>query len=316
MLKRIVVTNYRGESMDYYIKNCQSNPDNLPNWKPPETSGMIITSIDGLGPVKANINMTELTTTDGSKYNSARLTNRNIVIKGYFASASSIENARLLSYKYFPIKKKVTIRVETDNRTVETDGYVESNEPDIFSKQSGVQISIVCEKSFFRDVSADGRQLIQFSNILPLFEFEFGLDIGEEIEFGDIEVQRESVILYSGDVETGFKLNIRCMGDVENVIIMNDLTGEMLKLNTNKLFPIAGTASFIDGDEIVINTHQGEKSVYLYRSGHIYNIINLLDKNPTWFVLQPGENLFSYTATTGVMDIRFSLDVQNNFEGV
>ena len=139
MFKKVTITNYRGESVEYLIEGVNVADNN----------GLLITDIDGLGPVKANINMTKLATADGGIYNSARLGNRNIVIKAKFTNATSIEEARLSSYQFFPIKKKVTFKIETDNRVAITEGYVESNTPNPFSEESDVQISILCESAFF-----------------------------------------------------------------------------------------------------------------------------------------------------------------------
>lgn len=175
MLKRVTITNYRGESVRYEIKEAMANISEDPDWTSPETAGLLITEIDGLGPAKANINLTELTSTDGGFFNSARLSSRNIVISGRFMHADSIEEARLLSYKFFPIKSKVTIKVETDNRTGVTTGYVESNEPVIFSKECETQVSIICESPFF-----DGEKI-------------------EEALFYDTEKQ----ITYDGDADNG-----------------------------------------------------------------------------------------------------------------
>lgn len=125
-------------------------PPYYPNSGKEIESGLLITSIDGLGPSKASINMSEYAAIDGQSFNSARLSGRNIVIHALYSDVNnSIEEARLLSYKMFPIKSKVKIKAIADNRTVETEGYVESNEPDIFSKRSGCQISILCEDAYF-----------------------------------------------------------------------------------------------------------------------------------------------------------------------
>lgn len=202
MLKRVIITNSFGESMEYVIDGVQAeNP-----------SGLIITSIDGLGPVKANINMVDLATNDGSKYNSARLSSRNIVIKAIFTHASSIEEARLLSYKYFPIKSKVHISIETDNRVADTDGYVESNEPDIFSKQSGCQISIICENPYF-----DGGEVnYLFGDTIPLFKFAFG---NGSLDQRLIKISEDTTptagreFIYGGDVEAGIEMNINLLTD-------------------------------------------------------------------------------------------------------
>ena len=66
---------------------------------------------------------------DGSIFASARATERNIVLTLILLPIPSIESVRQKTYSFFPIKKAVTLLVETDNRLVETTGYVESNEP-------------------------------------------------------------------------------------------------------------------------------------------------------------------------------------------
>lgn len=157
-------------------------PDSDPDteWGAEDTSGLLITSIDGLGPVKGTINMVDLPTTDGGVFNSARLSTRNIVIKGLFTNATSIEDARLLSYKYFPVKKKVHLKIVTDNRTVETDGYVESNEPVIFDQGCGCQISILCENPYFN---------------------------GDEIVSSFNASESPKSIIYTGDSDTGIEMS-------------------------------------------------------------------------------------------------------------
>lgn len=67
MIKSVTVTNYLGESLKMELTN-------------PYDSGIAITDITGIGPGKADINVTELTSSDGSLYNSARLGTRNIVM--------------------------------------------------------------------------------------------------------------------------------------------------------------------------------------------------------------------------------------------
>ena len=91
MIKSVKVTNYMGESLTIPL---------IWNDGPFE-----IEKIEGLGPPKANINTTEIATNDGSKFNSARSTERNIVLYLILHGAPTIEDARHLSYKYFPVKK-------------------------------------------------------------------------------------------------------------------------------------------------------------------------------------------------------------------
>ena len=160
MIKSITVTNYLGDSIKLDLAR-------------PELSGFAVTSITGLGPGKATINTSEITTTDGGLFNSARLPVRNIVISLRYMWWNSIEDSRQRSYKYFPIKKQVSLLIETDNRIVETSGYVESNDPTIFSKESGSDISIICPDPFFY---SGGTVTTKFDGVESQFEFPFEND--------------------------------------------------------------------------------------------------------------------------------------------
>lgn len=109
MIRAVTVTNYLGESKTFELAF-------------PESSGFVVQSISGLGPSKADINMTEISTNDGSLYNSARVNSRNIVMSLKLMFNPQIEDARHETYKYFPIKKRVRLLIETDNRICETYG--------------------------------------------------------------------------------------------------------------------------------------------------------------------------------------------------
>lgn len=152
MIKNIRITNRYGEVLKI----------NLDDVEP--VSGLFVTEIKGLGPVKASINMTDIATQDGAKYNSARAEKRNIVL-GLRYLTNDVEQARHLTYKYFPLKEPITFYVETGTRQAEIVGYVESNEPNIFSQESDAQISILCDEPYFKDVSDYGIQEIQISTI-------------------------------------------------------------------------------------------------------------------------------------------------------
>lgn len=164
MIKSITVTNYLGESLKIELAR-------------PDLSGFVVQSITGLGPGKATINTTEVSTSDGGLFNSARMSKRNIVIslRYYYGSDMTIEELRHLSYKYFPIKRKITLYIETDARTAEIEGYVEVNDPDIFSKNEGADISIICPDPYF--YSAGESNVTEFSGVETLFEFPFENDI-------------------------------------------------------------------------------------------------------------------------------------------
>lgn len=306
MLKKVIITNYLGKSVEYSFDNPTLE----------DSSGLLITEIDGLGPVKANVNMTQLATADGDIFNSSRLNGRNIVIKARFTYANTIEEARLLSYKFFPIGHKLTFHIETDNRIAETEGYVESNEPDIFSDESDMQVSVLCESPWFLSVDEDGRQQTNFSNVVAMFEFPFQ-NLGHDpvTEFGRIINKKESTVYYDGDAETGCRIEIHAIGNVEMVTIYNVKTGDKMIIDTNKLETLTGH-KLISGDTVIINTVKGNKFINLIREGETINILNVLGKDAEWFQLVKGDNLFAYTAEYGEANIQFMVETQILFEGV
>lgn len=304
MIKNVTVTNHLGESLTMELTQ-------------PDRSGFTVRSIDGLGPVKATVNMTEGGSVDGTSYNSARAGGRNIVIKLGFMMDPSIEHARLKSYRYFPIKKRVTLTIETDTRTLETFGWVESNQPDIFSPDSTGVISIVCTDSYFYSPGEDGLSTTAFYSIEPRFEFPFGNEslATKLLEMSSVENGVERQIFYEGDAEVGINIVLRATGPATNVTIHNVGTRESMTINTAKLAVITGSA-IIAQDEIFISTIKGSKSIWLLRAGVYTNILNTLETNVDWFTLTKGVNVFAYEAATGVSNLQFTITNRVLYEGV
>ena len=164
MIKKVIITNYLGESIEFELTN-------------PYKTGIYVSSITGLGPGKASINTTDIATDDGSIFNSARSEQRNIVMELGFMQVpgitDTIEDARQLTYKFFPKKKPLRFYILTDNRELEIYGYTESNEPDIFSKDEKTQISIICPDPLFYSAGEGGTHETVFNGVDFLFEFAF-----------------------------------------------------------------------------------------------------------------------------------------------
>lgn len=170
MIRNIKIINYKNEEVTIDINSSYS-------------SGFNIRQIDGLGPVKANIVTTKNVTSDGDIYNSARADKRNIVLTLGFdirtnLGLNMIEDVRHKSYQFFPLKSLVKINIETDKRTLYTYGYVESNEPNIFSNDETAQISVICPDSYF---TSENERNFSLDQIKPLFKFPF------EVRADDLE---------------------------------------------------------------------------------------------------------------------------------
>lgn len=302
MIKLITITNHLGESLTIELTN-------------PEKSGFAIKKIDGLGPVKADINFTELATNDGAIDNSARLESRNIVMELIFFEKPTIEDTRLLSYKYFPIKRNISFYIETENRKCKISGRVEKNDPEIFSDQEGCQISIMCSVPYFYSIGDDNEVI--FYGTRPLFEFPFSNESLTEklIEFGSIENKTEGSVYYDGDSEVGVIMKIHSVGEANGLSIYNMDTREILSIDDQKLIDLVGDG-IMAGDDIIINTNRGSKGIWLVRKGITTNILNSLNKPISWFRLSKGINNFAYTAKSGLSNLQFRIGYDTLYEGV
>ncbi len=307
MIYSFKITNDLGESMLLTLTR-------------PEASGLIINSVDGLGPPKATINTTEVVTWDGSFFNSARAQQRNIVFHLRYMWHPLIEDARHKSYKYFPLKSKVDIEVITDRRHLHTFGYVESNQPNIFSKESGGDISIICPDSYWSSLET---AITDFSSIDAAFEFPFSNESLTEklILFGEIVISQEEIIRYEGEVETGVIITIVVGGETNMVDIINVRTREEMHIDTDIIAQITGQTSpsgygLFSGDVIKISTIKGDKYATLLREGTTYNIRNALGLFPPWFTIVRGDNSFAYRTETDLPTLLFSLEAYDLYEGV
>mgnify|MGYP003299574653 CR=1 FL=1 len=291
MIKSITVTNHLNESIELVLTR-------------PDLSGFSVLSVEGLGPVVATINTTELATGDGGVFNSAKLSQRNITMDLLFEDIyESVEDIRLKSYKYFPVKKKITLLVETDRRLASIEGYVESNEPTMFSSRCGCQISIICPNPLFTD--AKGRQVTSFSVLEPLFEFPFGIS-SDGVEMGNLIKETVKIIPYDGDADAGMTIHITAVDTASGIILDNLSTGGSMRINT----------IMSAGDEIVITTSKGKKSIIRIRNGIKTNILNLMSRNVEWFTLSKGDNIFKYSANSGVNNIDVTIENDVLYSGV
>lgn len=301
MIHSVTVTNYLGEELSINLRN-------------PEETGLAITKIEGIGPGKADVNTTELATNDGSLFNSSRVTERNIVIDITLFPKDTIEESRHRTYKYFPLKQMLTLVIETDTRRCAIDGYVESNEPDIFSQQESLQISIICPNPFFRSVTASK---VLFYGVDPLFKFPFSNESLTEklIEFGHINHYTDRNIVYDGDSETGMTIKMHASGSVKNITIYKIQTRESMKIYTDKIETLTG-APLNQGDDLVITTVNKQQSIKLIRNGKEINVLNALDRKSTWLKLTKGENVFAYSAEEGLPNLEFYIEYNILYAGV
>lgn len=115
----------------------------------PNDDPIQVRNIEGLGPVKADIKTTPFATGRGVLYQGGNTGFRNIVLtlglNPDFAVYPSMATLRQILYRYLLPEQRTKLRFYSDEiPTVEIEGYVESFEPNIFSEDPEVVVSIIC----------------------------------------------------------------------------------------------------------------------------------------------------------------------------
>lgn len=107
-----------------------------------------IRGMDGIGPVKASITTQAYGSQDGEYLSAVTVGKRNIVLTiGYNPDwvTETVSSLRQKLYAYFQTRQEVKLRFfRDDNPAVEIAGWVESCEPNIFSQDPQMEVSIIC----------------------------------------------------------------------------------------------------------------------------------------------------------------------------
>lgn len=274
----ITVTNSRGENL-----RLTQNKD------------YAVINVEGLQPPVVAFGSSANATSDGETINSTKVQARNLVV--YIVIQGDIEENRLKLYKYFQLKKKIKISCKNGRRDVSIEGYVETAECGQFTNREMMQVSIICPNPYWEDVKAI---TTVFGDITALFEFPFSLTAAGA-EFSTLTANQRKNIINEGDVDTGIVMEIFTNGTVVNPIFYDVLKGQHMGFNM----------TLQSGDKLVINTNMGQKSIYLERNGARTNAIGYMEPTSDWLIMEPGDNIFTYSADSGAtyMQLTFTTAV-------
>lgn len=240
-----------------------------------------VIGIDGLNPPNALINSSSVVGRDGSKFQSSKLAERNLVLT--IRINGDVERNRLNLYRYFKAKRWHKIYYKNGSRDVFIEGYVETIASNLFTSDQTMQISIVCHDPYFKSVDEIYSDI---STVLSMFAFPFAIE--DPIPFSVLEKDRIVNIVNDGESDTGLIISITATGSVSNPKIYNNNTGEFFGFDID----------MVEGDLVTINTNRGEKSITLTRDGVDHNIISNVSRDSTWLALETGDNQFTYVTDT------------------
>jgi hypothetical protein len=253
---------------------------------------MHIRNIEGIGPVKSEIAMAPFALARGEFDQGSSTGSRNIVLNlgmnPLLSAGETMTALRHQVYRYFMPEIKVTLTFSSDELPdVYIDGVVESLEPNIFSQDPEMQISIICARPDFIDPT---EQTVGPNN---------ADDYSTEIE-------------YSGSVSTGFVAEIHNTsaiynGDLEvkneNGPFKFDLIANGLTINSDRFFRL-----------ITVPTNRRLQYVDESSGDVGSSLMGRMWKGSSWPELMPGTNDFRIIAEpTGP---QWTLTYHNRYGGL
>lgn len=248
-------------------------------------SRFVVEDIQGLNPPKANINMSNIYGMDGSRFDSAFLSARNLVITMMLRGDQEVSRQEL--YRFLNTKEWLRFYFENQNRKVYIDGYVETTEDDMFVQKQRLMASIVCPDPFFRAVD---ETVIDLSYSQSEFVFPFAIDMNDPIELGSYETYRRTTVFNESTNDLPFELEITTREPLPSfswfaVSIVQ--TGERVGFQAN-------TIAFNPGDVIRVNTDPSAPSMTMEAGGVVYNKIPNMTPGGTFYQIHPGANEFDF----------------------
>lgn len=274
MLTQVVATNAQGLTLTLPLEDT--------------SGGISIQNIDGLGPVKATIVSSSFAATDGVQYLSAKREPRNLVFKlGLVPDPffETVANVRRRLYSFFMPKTNVDLQFTDDEGLiVNISGMIETCEPDIFSKDPALNVSITCFKPEFIDPTL--------------------VVLNEEtvIDTTNIEIE-----LPEGTVETGMTFQLLPNRDIDEFTIFSSLP--------------SGLARRLDfewqmhaGDVLTIVTIPGDKSITLTSAGVPQSLLYGMSPQSSWIDFYPGTNTFRVYAEGD--PVPYTLSYSNRYGGL
>lgn len=192
-----------------------------------------ITNIDGLGPVTAAVNTTQIGLNPGTRFDSVHVDYRNIVIEFYIISNVADNLTKL----YSVIQTGTKTIMQLKNKLI--DGYIESIEIDRTNNPVKGQISIICPNpSFYSAVK-------------------------------NISLSASDFISYAGNQATGFKLYLTAKTAVKNPYISIN-ANKKTKKSTLNITLSAGDVLELNSEAGSKSASIASKKVYPYTGAFVW----------------------------------------------
>ena len=237
-----------------------------------------LTDVDGMTEAATDVASTTNASGDGDKINNMRTRPRTLILDFSVRHCVNVEEAKRYILRAIKPKQTGRLRLHKNQRDLEIVGNVESISMPRFNNRKGIvmQVTLHCSEPYWQDVE---NVLFEISRIIDLHYFP--LDVGglafpvEGIVMGEYDMNLTRTYTNDGDDDCGMVISIIAVGDVVNPTIYR-ADGSYIGVN----------ASMVAGDEIIINTNRGAKSIT--KNG--VNILSKIKRGSSFIQLDTGSN--------------------------
>lgn len=230
------------------------------------SGGFDLISATGLEPPTVDVNYSNYAMVPGGNFQSASVDARNIVVTGEIVPppGETVLSMRRRLYHLLPARQLLVARLWRDGSyELRVNAYLETIEYSMFSKQSAIQISLICPEPYFRDPQT------KFLN---------------QRSPGSITIDN------LGDAPAGLDVTFRINNNFHNTLrLFNDTTGDSLEI----LHPWR-----VD-HRVRVNTSEGSREVTLRNlDGTVrQHLLGSTTINGGWPMLVQGPNELRFQST-------------------
>jgi hypothetical protein len=258
-------------------ENVQFNLDS-----PNPVAEYVLESVSGLGPPPIDVIMADKVF-EGGTFQGRRPQNREIVMligfrPLYTVGSRTVADLRRNLYGsltpkggYVPTFHILDLQAVLP--TVSSKGYIKNIEPNIFSKDPQVQITMQCDSPYFSHA--------QFTHPTP----------------GSLNGLVTLPITNAGDAPTGFDISIKLLASTSSFVLTNTTANQLIRINY----------AFLANDTLRINTINGERNVTVTRGAVTTNLLNMMSLDSIWLQLVGGlNNIVPNQTTYQIVSLRYT----------
>lgn len=258
-----------------------------------------LVSADGLTESGFNVTTASFGDADGALFTGAAAKPRNIVLTAKFQS--DYESTRQRLFAFFQPREKGTLLFSENGQVRKIAYYPESVEFGFAGRLRTVTISLLCPDPLFEDANPT---VVLMSGYEPTLTFPFVY--GEPVQVAR-RVQEQIVTIHNPtSITTGLHITFSTRSQVSRP--------GMEELNRQQSFTLPMDLTG-NNTSVIVTTGRGEKQVLPQDPLAGGKSKNFWNKGDTWLQLEPGDNVFRYTAADRLEELLVTISYSLKYWG-